>query len=160
MGREVVVLSRKSGKVAPVAGVSDEKREKRKTRQAKAGLVFGVNKAHKLIASKWRGKVSTDAAVTLAATLQHIGTRLLTDAGAAADIGIAPVKDGETQPHRKVTSAYLQIALTKNAWLSPYIAKGRVVGSAPSTAVSTDTKDDDEDNESSESSSSSGSASE
>ena len=154
MGKGAVVSSKKPETVQP-----DGKKEKRKTRQAKAGLSFGVNKAHKLITSKRRGKVSTDAAVTLAVLLEHIQRRILKDAAAAADVGIAAVKDGETQPHRKVTSAHLQIALTKNPWISQYIAKGRVVGSAPATSVPIDGEAEDE-QQSSESSSSSESGSE
>ena len=166
MGREVVVLSRKSSKSAPAntaaAGLDkDGKKEKRKTRQAKAGLSFGVNKAHKLLASKWRGKVSTDASVVLAASLQHLSKRLLKDARAAADVGIAPVKEGEKQTHRKVNSAFLQIALTKNKWLSQYIAKGRVVGSAPATTVANpEDNEDDSSSSSSQSGESDGSSSE
>lgn len=152
MGKGAVVSSKASAIVQ-----SDEKKEKRKTRQAKAGLSFGVNKAHKIIASKRRGKVSTDAAVTLAVLLEFIDRRLLADAAAAADVGIAPAKDGETQPHRKVTSAHLQIALTKNPWLSQYIAKGRVVGSAPATSVvSIENDGEDEPSSSSEGESSGG----
>ena len=150
MGKGAVVSSKKPETVQP-----EGKKEKRKTRQAKAGLSFGVNKAHKLITSKRRGKVSTDASVTLAVFLEHIERCLLKDAAAAADVGIAPVKEGEKQPHRKVTSAHLQIALTKNPWLSQYIAKGRVVGSAPATSVPIEGGGEEEEEQSSESGSSS-----
>jgi hypothetical protein len=133
----IFLILQKMGKGAvkkvAAASSSESKDEKRRTRQAKAGIAFGVNKIHKAISKKRGGKVSTDAALTFAAGLDYLANFLLTRAAIVADRGITPGADGEKRPHRKLSSAHVQTVLTENPWITRFLAKGRVAGAAPVT---------------------------
>lgn len=135
MGRTKVTV-RKSAPASASVSVAksksksaDEKKEGRRTRQAKAGIAFSVNKLHRLLSTKrGGGKVSTDAAVAVAALSDYITRYIFTHASEVADRGIAP---GEDQTHRKITSACVQTVLTESPWIRQFLAKGRVAGTAP-----------------------------
>lgn len=118
-----------------------EKRGKRQTQQERAGLHVSVSRCRRRIARKWKGNISADAAVILAAFLEYIDTTLITAAAAAAQA------DGATA---RITSAHVQMALTSTEWLRDRrLVRGRVLGAAPMTmnVVITGDVNDDDDNE-------------
>lgn len=119
------------GSVSKKSSSADSKKSKRQTRQAKAQLCFSVNKIHKEISAARKGKVSTDAAVAIAAFLEYLVTQIHFDATKAADKGIADVANGEKQPHRIVTPANIQTGIVANPWTRQFLIKGVVAGSAP-----------------------------
>ena len=112
------------------SGNKKNKEKKRRTRQARAGLEISVSRCHKAIASKWRGKVSSEAGVILAAFLQYVDTQIITSAAASASKMTTP--NGEKARHRhRITGSDVQVARTENTWLRRDLVKGRVIGTAP-----------------------------
>lgn len=148
MGKGAV--SKKSSSSSSGAGGgsgADSKKVKCRTRQAKAGLCFSVNKIHRELTTARKGKVSTDAAVAIAAFLEFLVTSIHLEATRAADKGIASVEDGKKQPHRIVNRANVQTGIAANKWARQFLIKGTVAGSAPISNLVDEEDDDNDDNE-------------
>lgn len=118
---------------APLDAKEAAKKQKRKTQQARAGLEISVPRCRRAIGGRWKGKVSADAAVALAATLQYIYTLIVTGAAESAAQGVAVDAGGK---QRRISSADVQSGVFRNAWLRRDLVKGRVIGAAPATASS------------------------
>jgi transcriptional regulator of acetoin/glycerol metabolism len=131
-----VVASRKKD-VPKSTGKKTEKDKKRRTKQERAGLQISVSRCRRMIERKWPGHIANDSSVVLAAFLQFIDTRIITDAAAVAT--------AESQTTR-ITSAHVQAALTKNAWLGKHLIRGRVLGTAPLT-MNLEGEDEEEEQE-------------
>ena len=108
----------------------DAKKKKRKTQQARAGLEISVARCRRSIVQRWKGNVSAESAVALAAALQFIHTLIITGAAESASKGLAAA--GESG-QRRISSADVQAGVSANPWLRRDLIKGRVIGAAPST---------------------------
>ncbi len=115
------------------ADAAAAKKQKRKSQQARAGLEISVPRCRRAIGGRWKGKVSADSAVALAATLQFIHTLIITGAAESAAQGIAT--DAENVHQRRISSADVQAGVFRNTWLRRDLVKGRVIGAAPATAA-------------------------
>lgn len=122
-----------------VGKAPDKKNAKRRTNQDRAGLHVSVSRCKRIIHRQWKGKVSTEAAVTLAAFLQYTCQQIFTGAAATAS---------EESPKSRITSAHVQAGLAKNRWLSKSkIIQGRVLGAAPIASAAGGNESDVEEEE-------------
>lgn len=122
--------------------VAAGKKAKRQLRQNRAGIHISVRKCEKAIAARWKGQISSEAPVALAALLNHITATLYRDAAVFADKGLTRHEEeedggeeeskGKNGKHR-ITGGDIQAALTTNIWLRRNLIKGTVVGAAPVT---------------------------
>ncbi len=115
------------------ASVVDAKKKKRKTQQARAGLEISVARCRRSIVQRWKGNVSAESAVAMAAMLQFIHTLIITGAAESASKGLAAGTDGQ----RRISSGDVQTGVSNNAWLRRDLIKGRVIGAAPNTVTIT-----------------------
>lgn len=122
-----------TGGAGALDAAAEAKKQKRKTQQARAGLEISVPRCRRAIGGRWKGKVSAESAVALAATLQYIHTLIITGAAESAAQGISA--DANTQ--RRISSADVQAGVFRNPWLRRDLVKGRVIGAAPATAATT-----------------------
>lgn len=128
MGKPKSTSSSSKKQATSVAGV-DGKKQKRKTKQSRAGIEISVSRCRRIIGERWKGKVSAEAAVALAAFLQFGCMEIMTGAEESAESGIAEGVDS----HRRISSGDVSVALAKHEWLRRELIKGRVIGAAPIT---------------------------